>query len=75
MPEAVRVRDNVTGHEYSTYAVDENGRVDEGLTVLKNEPAVDERTGALLPPKYPSTKPNAPSATRTAETTTGKKEN
>jgi hypothetical protein len=52
MPEPVRVRDNVTKHEYSTYAVSEKGEVYEGLTVI-DEPAVDER-GALLPPKYPT---------------------
>lgn len=47
MPEPKRVRDNATGHEYSTY-----GWGYEGLTVL-DEPAVDVR-GALLPPKYPA---------------------
>jgi len=52
MPDPVRVRDDNTGHEYSTYAVDENGNTYEGLTVLKGEPAVDA-TGELLPPKYP----------------------
>lgn len=52
MSEPVRVRDNVTGHEYSTYAVNEKGEVDEGLTVL-DEDAVDVR-GELLPPKYPA---------------------
>lgn len=52
MPDPVRVRDNDTGHEYSTYAVDEDGNTYEGLTVLKDEPAVDA-TGVLLPPKYP----------------------
>lgn len=52
MPDPVRVRDDNTGHEYSTYAVDENGNTYEGLTVLKDEPAVDA-TGELLPPKYP----------------------
>jgi hypothetical protein len=56
MPAPVRVRDNVTGHEFTTYAVDEDGRVDEGLTVLKGEAAVDERTGDALPAK-PATKP------------------
>jgi hypothetical protein len=52
MPEPIRVRDDKTGAEYSTYAVDENGNTDEGLTVL-DEPAVDGR-GDLLPPKYPA---------------------
>lgn len=52
MPEPVRVRDDITKHEYSTYAVDENGNSYEGLTVLKDEPAVDAH-GVLLPPKYP----------------------
>lgn len=51
MPEPIRVRDDVTGHEYSTYAVDENGKSYEGLTVL-DEDAVDER-GELIPPTYP----------------------
>lgn len=58
MPEPVRVRDNVTKHEYSTYAVDAEGNTDEGLTVL-DEDAVDE-CGVLLPPKYPeAVKPEA----------------
>ena len=52
MPEPVRVRDDITKHEYSTYAVDADGNVDEGLTVL-DEPAVDER-GVIVPPKYPA---------------------
>jgi len=51
MPEPVRVRDNQTRHEYSTYGVY------EGLTVL-DEPAVDAQ-GELLPPKYPAA-PAAP---------------
>lgn len=55
MPEPVRVRDDITGHEYSTYAVDENGRVYDGLTVLKGEKAIDEH-GVLIPPK-PAVKP------------------
>lgn len=55
MPEPVRVRDNKTGAEYSTYGVY------EGLTVL-SEPATDMR-GDLLPPTYPAQAP-AP-ATRT----------
>lgn len=59
MPEPVRVRDNKTGHEYSTYGAY------EGLTVL-NEPATDVR-GDLLPPTYP-----AQPATRTPEATTGR---
>jgi hypothetical protein len=66
MPEPVRVRDTKTGHEYSTYAVDENGRVDDGLTRL-DEPAVDER-GDLLPAKYPA---KATPATRTSAANTG----
>lgn len=59
MPEPVRVRDNTTRHEYSTYAVTLDGRVDEGLTVI-DEPAVDAQ-GAILPPKYPAKAP-APAA-------------
>jgi hypothetical protein len=59
MPEPIRVRDDVTKHEYSTY-----GTAEEGLTKL-DEPAVDVR-GELLPAKYPT----APSA---APTTTGPK--
>ena len=56
MPEPVRVRDNVTKHEYSTYGVY------EGLTVL-DEDAVDVH-GDLLPPKYPADKPTTgPKAT------------
>ncbi|HEY2086248.1 MAG TPA: hypothetical protein VGH54_09515 [Mycobacterium sp.] len=43
MPEPQRVRDDATGHEYSTYSRS------EGETVL-DEPAVDER-GDLLPAK------------------------
>lgn len=69
MPDPVRVRDNETGHEYSTYAVDENGKVDDGLTVLK-QPAVDER-GDLLPPTYPA-KPAAASAPTTGPKATPK---
>jgi hypothetical protein len=68
MPEPVRVRDNKTGAEYSTYAVTEDGRVDQGLTVL-NEPATDVR-GDLLPPTYPA-QASAP-ATRTPAATTGR---
>ena len=72
MPEPIRVRDDKTGAEYSTYAVDENGETYEGLTKL-DEPAVDH-TGALLPPKYPTPseapKPQAPKPT---EPTTGPK--
>lgn len=67
MPEPVRVRDNKTHAEYSTYAVDEHGRVDDGLTVLK-EPAVDER-GDLLPPTYPAKS----AAARSETTTSGRK--
>jgi len=59
MPEPKRVRDDVTGHEYSTYGVY------DGMTVL-NEPAVDVR-GDLLPPKYPAAKP------KPTEPTTGPK--
>ncbi|HEY3559661.1 MAG TPA: hypothetical protein VGL05_19465 [Kribbella sp.] len=53
MPEPKRVRDDQTGHEYSTYGIY------DGLTVL-DEPAVDERTGELLPPKYPAKDAPAP---------------
>jgi hypothetical protein len=60
MPEPVRVKDNVTGHEYSTYGVY------EGLTVL-DVPAVDDR-GDLLPPTYPE----APATPATPATTTGR---
>lgn len=59
MPEPIRVRDDKTLAEYSTY-----GTAEPGLTKL-DEPAVDER-GDLLPPKYPT----APSA---APTTSGPK--
>ena len=52
MPDPIRVRDDKTGAEYSTYGVDENGQPYEGLTKL-DEPAVDER-GDILPPKYPA---------------------
>jgi hypothetical protein len=64
MPEPKRVRDDKTGHEYSTYGVY------EGMTVL-NEPAVDER-GELLPPTYPDTAPaaNPPAAKKAAATPT-----
>lgn len=60
MSEPIRVRDNMTGHEYSTY-----GTAEPGLTKL-DEPATDVR-GDLLPPKYP-----AQPATRTPEATTGR---
>jgi hypothetical protein len=50
MPEPIRVRDNVTGHEYSTY-----GTAIEGLTKL-DEDALDVH-GDILPPKYPAAKP------------------
>lgn len=66
MPEPVRVRDNTTGHKYSTYAVDESGRVDAGLTKL-SEPAVDAN-GVLLPPEYPA----APAVATVPEPTTGR---
>jgi len=60
MPEPIRVRDDVTGHEYSTY-----GTAEPGLKQL-DEPAVDER-GDLLPPKYPAAKTEAkPTTSRTA---------
>lgn len=74
MPEPIRVRDDETGAEYSTYAVDENGKSYDGLTVLKGEKAVDD-TGTLLPPKYPDA-PAAEVATaapRPTEPTTGPK--
>lgn len=61
MPEPIRVRDNVTGHEYSTY-----GTAVEGLTKL-DKPAVDER-GEILPPTYPA----APVATPTGPKATPK---
>jgi hypothetical protein len=64
MPDPIRVRDNVTKHEYSTY-----GTAVEGLTEL-NEPAVDER-GDLIPPKYPAA-PAATPATPTGRTATTK---
>lgn len=52
MPEPIRVRDDKTLAEYSTY-----GTAEPGLTKL-DEPAVDVH-GELLPPKYP-TQPAAP---------------
>lgn len=61
MPEPVRVRDNKTGAKYSTYAVSEDGRVDQGLTKL-DEPAVDIR-GDLLAPEYPTSQPTGPKTT------------
>jgi hypothetical protein len=61
MPEPVRVRDNVTGHEYSTYGVY------EGMTVL-DEPAVDAHD-AMLPAKHaekpPAEQPAKPAASPT----------
>lgn len=60
MPEPIRVKDNKTGHEYSTY-----GTAVEGLTKL-DEPAVDVH-GELLPPTYPE----APAAKK-PESTTGR---
>jgi hypothetical protein len=63
MPEPTRVRDDVTGHEYSTYGVY------DGMTVL-DEPAVDDR-GDLLPPKYPAAP--AAKAPKPAEPNTGPK--
>ena len=63
MAEPKRVRDDVTGHEYSTYGVY------EGLTVL-DEPAVDAH-GELLPPKYPDAETSATTkaATKPAKST------
>ena len=67
MPEPIRVRDDVLGHEYSTY-----GTAEPGLTKL-DEPAVDER-GELLPPKYPAADAPAPAkAAKSAESTSGRK--
>jgi hypothetical protein len=63
MPEPIRVRDNVTGHEYSTY-----GTAIEGLTQL-DEDALDVH-GDILPPKYPTAPPIAKPA---AATPTGPK--
>lgn len=64
MPEPIRVRDDKTGAEYSTYGVDEHGEPYEGLTKL-DEDAVDVH-GVLIPPKYdeviaetPAPKPTA----------------
>lgn len=61
MPEPIRVRDDQTLAEYSTY-----GTAEPGLTKL-DESAVDER-GDLLPPKYPTTeaKATAPATSRAA---------
>jgi hypothetical protein len=64
MSEPIRVRDNVTGHEYSTY-----GTAVEGLTKL-DESAADVH-GDLIPPKYPEAKP-APTTTTTGRTATTK---
>jgi len=50
MPEPVRVRDQVTGHEYSTYSPSDG-------EIQLDEPAVDER-GDLFPAK-PATQPPA----------------
>lgn len=62
MPEPTRVRDDVTGHEYSSYGVY------DGMTALE-EPAVDER-GELLPPKYPAAaEPEASADSEPAATT------
>jgi hypothetical protein len=61
MSEPIRVRDNTTGHEYSTY-----GTAVEGLTKL-NEDAVDVH-GELLPPTYPEA-----TATPAKPATTGHK--
>jgi len=63
MPEPTRVRDDVTGHEYSTYGVY------DGMTVL-DEPAVDER-GELLLPKYPATAETEASVDSEPAATTG----
>lgn len=71
MPEPIRVRDDVTGHEYSTYGVDENGKPYEGLTKL-DEPAVDVH-GELLPPTYPTEPAAKPQAPKPSEPTTGPK--
>jgi hypothetical protein len=61
MSEPIRVRDNTTLAEYSTY-----GTAIPGLTKL-DEPAVDVR-GDLLPAKYPT----APAAPQVPEPTTGR---
>lgn len=66
MPEPIRVRDDKTLAEYSTYGIDENGEPYEGLTKL-DEPAVDDR-GELLPPKYLAAEPSTDSE---LEATTG----
>jgi len=66
MPEPKRVRDDKTGHEYSTY-----GWMYDGLTVL-DEDAVDAR-GGLLPPKYPDASApaeNPPAVKKAAAPTT-----
>lgn len=70
MPEPIRVRDDVLGHEYSTY-----GTAEPGLTKL-DEPAVDER-GELLPPKYPdaSATATATAPAKPADPTQGRKAN
>lgn len=74
MPEPIRVRDDKTGAEYSTYGVDENGEPYEGLKKL-DEDAVDAH-GELLPPKYdepvaetPAPKPTAAKPTEPAKAT------
>lgn len=67
MPEPKRVRDESTGHEYSTYAWGW-----DGLTVL-DEPAVDVR-GDLLPPKH-ATKTPAVEPAKPTEPTQGRKAN
>jgi hypothetical protein len=69
MPEPIRVRDDKTGAEYSTYGVDENGDPYEGLTKL-DEDAVDVH-GEMLPPKYPAAE--TPAAPKPAAPTTGPK--
>ena len=60
MPEPIRVRDDKTLAEYSTY-----GTAEPGLTKL-DEPAVDVH-GDLIPPKYPAAE------TAAAKPTTGPK--
>jgi hypothetical protein len=66
MSEPVRVRDKVTGHEYSTYSPS------DGEQILRDEPAVDVH-GDLIPAKPAAPKTPAAPAVAKPDTTQGRK--
>lgn len=56
MPELVRVKDPVSGHEFTAW---DTHAESAGLAVLKDRPAVDD-FGREVPPKYRVTKDGQP---------------